>query len=49
MINDPQVLYKLMVLYMLRQANLPLSNEQISEFFLSKEYTNYLSLQQVIG
>ena len=49
MINDPQVLYKLMVLYMLRQANLPLSNEQISEFSLSKEYTNYLSLQQVIG
>ena len=49
MINDPQVLYKLMVLYMLRQANLPLSNEQISEFFLSKEYTSYLSLQQVIG
>ena len=49
MINDPQVLYKLMVLYMLRQASLPLSNEQISEFFLTKEYTNYLSLQQVIG
>lgn len=49
MITDPQVLYKLMVLYMLRQANLPLSNEQIAEFFLSKEYTGYLSLQQAIG
>ncbi len=49
MITEPQVLYKLMILYMLRQANLPMTNEQISEFFLSKEYTGYLSLQQVIG
>ena len=49
MISEPLVLYKLMILYMLRQANLPMTNEQISEFFLSKEYTNYLSLQQAIG
>ncbi|MBQ4424917.1 MAG: DUF4364 family protein [Lachnospiraceae bacterium] len=49
MITDPQVLYKLMILYMLRQANLPMSNEQISEFFLSKDYTNYMTLQQAFG
>ena len=49
MITDPQVLYKLMILYLLRQANLPISNEQISEFFLSKEYTNYMTLQQAIS
>lgn len=49
MINDPQVLYKLMILYMLRQANLPLSNDRISEFFLSQEYTGYMTLQQAIG
>ncbi|MBP5153966.1 MAG: DUF4364 family protein [Lachnospiraceae bacterium] len=49
MISEPQVLYKLMILYMLHQANLPMTNEQISEFFLSKEYTSYLSLQQAIG
>ena len=49
MITDPQVLYKLMILYMLRQANLPMSNEQISEFFLSKEYTNYMTLQQAFA
>ena len=49
MINDPQVLYKLMVLYLLQQANLPISNEQISEFFLSKDYTNYMTLQQAIS
>lgn len=49
MITDPQVLYKLMILYLLRQANLPISNEQISDFFLSKEYTNYITLQQAIS
>ncbi len=49
MITDPKVLYKLMILYLLRQANLPITNEQISEFFLSKEYTNYLTLQQAIS
>ena len=49
MITDPQVLYKLMVLYLLQQANLPINSEQISEFFLSTEYTNYISLQQALG
>ena len=49
MINDPQVLYKLMVLYLLQQANLPISNEQISDFFLTTEYTNYMSLQQGVS
>ncbi|MBO4837991.1 MAG: DUF4364 family protein [Lachnospiraceae bacterium] len=49
MISDPQVLYKLMVLYLLQQANLPISNEQISEFFLTTEYTNYMTLQQGVS
>ncbi|MBP3729041.1 MAG: DUF4364 family protein [Lachnospiraceae bacterium] len=49
MITDPQVLYKLMILYLLQQANLPISNEQISDFFLTTEYTNYISLQQALG
>lgn len=49
MITDPQVLYKLMVLYLLQQANLPINSEKISEFFLSAEYTNYLSLQQALS
>ena len=46
---EPMMLYKLMILYMLRQANLPMSNEQISDFFLSKEYTNYMTLQQAFA
>ncbi len=49
MITDPMILYKLMILYLLRQANLPISNEQICEFFLSKDYTTYLNLQQALG
>ena len=47
--TEPQVLYKLMILYLLHQAGLPIGNEQVSEFFLSKDYTNYLSLQQAIS
>ena len=45
---DPLTLYKLMVLYMLRQVKFPLRGSQISEFFLGKEYTNYFTLQQAL-
>ncbi len=34
---------------MLNKVNFPLTNAQISEFILDKEYTNYFTLQQVIG
>ena len=49
MIQEPSTLYKLMTLYMLNQVNFPLTNSQLSEFFLDKEYTNYFSLQQVLN
>ena len=42
-------LYKLIVLYMLNKVNFPLTNTQLSEFILEKEYTNYFTLQQVIS
>lgn len=42
-------LYKLIVLYMLNKVNFPLTNTQLSEFILGKEYTNYFTLQQVIS
>lgn len=38
---EPFTLYKLIVLYMLEKVDFPLSNTQISDFFLEKEYTNY--------
>ncbi len=46
---DSLTLYKLIILYMLNKVNFPLTNSQISTFFLEKEYTNYFNLQQAIS
>lgn len=45
---DLSMLYKLIVLYMLNRVDFPLTNSQISEFMLGKEYTTYFTLQQVL-
>lgn len=45
----PFTTYKLIVLYMLRNSENPLTNSQISEFILDREYTNYFHLQQAIS
>lgn len=47
--TEATTLYKLMVLYMLSKVNFPLSNSQISEFMLDKQYTNYFTLQEVLS
>ena len=49
MLQDPLTLYKLIVLYMLNRVNFPMTNAQVSDYILEKEYTNYLTLQQVIN
>jgi DNA-binding PadR family transcriptional regulator len=49
MIIDSLTLYKLMTLYMLNKVNFPLTNTQISGFFLDKEYTTYFVFQQVVS
>lgn len=49
MAQDPSTLYKLIVLYMLEKVNFKLTYSQISEFILEKEYTNFLTLQEVIS
>ena len=46
--SDPITLYKLIVLYMLNRVSFPLTAAQISDFILTREYTNFLTLQQVI-
>lgn len=46
---DTLTLYKLIILKMLNQIDSPLTNSQISEFILEKEYTNYFTLQQVLS
>lgn len=46
---EAQTLYKLIVLSMLDRVDFPLTNAQISDFILNKEYTNYFTLQQVLS
>ncbi len=41
--------YKLIILYMLDKVDFPLTNTQISDFILEKEYTTYFTLQQAIN
>lgn len=45
----PFTTYKLIVLFMLQNSEKPLTNSQLSEFILEKEYTNYFHLQQAIS
>ncbi len=49
MLSEPMTLYKLMNLYMLKQVNFPLTNAQLSSFFLDREYTTYFTLQQALN
>ena len=48
MVIESSTLHKLIILYMLNKVNFPLTNSQLSEFFVSKNYTNYFTLQQTI-
>ena len=47
--TEATTLYKLMVLYMLSKVNFPLSNSQIADFMLDKQYTTYFTLQEVLS
>lgn len=47
--SEAMTLYKLIILYMLDRVDFPLTNSQISEFILDKEYTTYFKLQQAIS
>ncbi len=42
-------LYKMIVLYMLKRSDMSLSKSQIYDFILEKEYTNFLTLQEVFS
>lgn len=43
------MLYKLIVLYILDKVDFPLTNGQLTNFILEKEYTNYFNVQQTIN
>lgn len=49
MLQDSLTLYKLIVLYMLDRVAFPLTAAQVSDFVLGKEYTSFLTLQQVFS
>ncbi len=42
-------MYQVMVLYMLQQVEHPLTNTQITNFVLDKEYTTYFTIQQTLS
>ena len=46
---DAFTLYKLIILYMLDKVNFPLSNGQLSEFILDREYTDYFTVQSALS
>ena len=48
MIEKSSTLYKMIILYMLEKVSFPLSNSQITNFFLDREYTTYFHVQQTI-
>lgn len=43
------MLYKLIILYILDKVDFPLTNVQLTNFILEKEYTNYFNIQQVLS
>lgn len=49
MTTDAITLYKLIVLYILEKVNFPMTNAQICDLMLDKEYTSYFTVQQVLA
>lgn len=46
---EPNTIYKITILEMLDKVDFPLSNTQISNFFLEQDYTDYFTVQQIIS
>lgn len=46
---EPTMIYKITILELLNRSGFPLSNSQISDFFLEGELTDYFSAQQAIS
>ena len=47
--ETPFTLYKLIILYILNNSETELTNSQLSEFILDRDYTNYFHLQQAVS
>ena len=46
---EPNTIYKMTILTMLGKVDFPLSNTQITDFFLSQDFTDYFTVQQMIN
>ena len=49
MVTESSTIYKLMILYMLNKLDSQLTNAQLSDFFISNDYTDYFTLQQTLS
>lgn len=49
MMAEGQTLYKLIILYMLRKVNFPLSNTQLMSFLTEHDYTDYFHVQEALS
>lgn len=47
--KEVHALYKLIVLYILKKVEFPLTNSQISAFILEEQYTDYFTLQETLA
>ena len=47
--TELHTMYRVMILYMLNRLEYPLTNTQITNFILEKDYTNYFTVQQTIS
>ncbi len=46
---EPDTIYRVMILYMLDEVDFPLTNTQISNFLLEKDYTDYFSVNKILN
>lgn len=49
MTPEPAMLYKLIILYLLKQAGFSLTSIQITNFILKEGYTNFFQVQQALA
>ncbi len=47
--SEPLTLYRLIILFMLNKVEFPLTNTQITNFILEKDYTTYFTVQQTFS
>ena len=47
--SEVNLIYKITALDLLSKADFALSNKQITEFFISGNYTDYFNIQQILN